>query len=647
MITDFQLANKPVPIGGDSVLQQSILETDELVLSYLDRVFSFEFAALNFRAPEKNLYKYRMEGFEEDWNEVDSTRRFATYTNLDPGDYVFRVIGSNNDGIWNEEGASLNITVTPPWWETTWFRIGLVVLAVGLLVGGFRWRVRTIEARSRKLEIQVVERTQELQIASQAAGEAQHAAEAANQAKSMFLANMSHELRTPLNAILGFARLMARDPGVSTQQHEMLDIIDRSGEHLLGMVDDVLSLSRIEAGRIELKEETFDIGQMLEDIGRIFRSRAEGKGLRFHLDVDAELAPWLQGDAGKLRQVLINLLGNAVKFTQEEGDVWLRARSQSVAGDPDMAMLQLEVEDNGPGIPQDKLDGVFEAFVQDEQPRDTGGGTGLGLTISKSLAEMMHGEIAVESEPGRGTLFRVNVLVQLAEEGAETPGEAPVTEVIGLQAGQPAWRILVVDDNRENLLLLTSLLAQAGFTVKEAQNGQEAVAMFEEWRPHFIWMDMRMPVTDGYEATQKIRGLPGGDAVAIVAVTASVLEEQWEEILAAGCDDLVRKPFRDHEIFEAMARQLEVKYVYQERVEEAAPTQGIVLTAEMLADLPPELLEELRQTTLALNREATLEVIERIEDQAPDTARGLRALVEGFRMERIGGLLEETEKRHG
>jgi signal transduction histidine kinase/ligand-binding sensor domain-containing protein/CheY-like chemotaxis protein len=639
MITDFQLANKPVPIGGDSVLQKSILETDQLVLSYLDNIFSFEFAALNYRAPEKNRYKYRMEGFEEQWNEVDSTRRFATYTNLDPGEYVFKVIASNNDGVWNEEGASINITITPPWWETVWFRGAMVVLIVGLVYGGFRYRVRNVERQKDQLEIQVAERTQELQ-------EAKEDAEISNRAKTIFLANMSHELRTPLNAILGFTRLIARDPDATAQQQERLKIINRSGEHLLDMVGDILSLSRIEAGRVELDEEPLDPRRMLEDIGRIFQSRAEGKGLRLSLDLADDLPPYLLGDAGKLRQILINLLDNAIKFTQQ-GEVWLRARTGAMEGNPDRVMLQLQVEDSGPGIPQDDLDQIFDTFVRFENAPHTQRGAGLGLSISKSLVEMMGGEIAVESEVGQGSLFKVNIPMPLTDMEAGLPDEIHVPEVIGLQAGQVDWRILVVDDNRENLLLLTNLLAQAGFTPQEAEHGAEAVAKFQEWRPHFIWMDVRMPVMDGYQATKKIRALPGGEKVKIVAVTASVLEEPRGEILDAGCDDVVLKPFRDQEIFDAMARELGVEYIYRDRTEAPAQPAGIQLSAQMLADLPPEQLGELRQTTLVMDREATLEVIERIEAHAPQTAANLRALVENFQMGRIRELLKETGTRNG
>jgi len=260
---------------------------------------------------------------------------------------------------------------------------------------------------------------------------------------------------------------------------------------------------------------------------------------------------------------------------------------------------------------------------------------------------MMDSEITVKSEPGQGSLFTVNIPMLLADREAVMLGETVVPEVIGPQAGQKDWRIMVVDDNQENRLLLTTLLVQAGFMLQEAENGEEAVAKFQEWRPHFIWMDIRMPVMDGYVATRKIRELPGGGEVKIVAVTASVLEEDREPILASGCDDLVHKPFRDQEIFDVIARELGVEYVYRDRSEAPAKPEGSELSAEMLAELPPELLQELHETTLALDREATLTVIERIEERAPETAAGLSALVQSFQMGRIGDLLKETETING
>jgi signal transduction histidine kinase/CheY-like chemotaxis protein len=635
VITNFQLANQPVPIGGDSVLRKTILETDELMLSHQDDVFSFEFAVLNYRSPEKSRYKYKMVGFEDEWNEVDSTWRIAAYTNLDPGNYVFRVIASNNDGVWNEEGASIKIAITPPWWETLWFRICMALVAVAILYGGFRWRIRASEARSRELEIQVKDRTKELQ-------QAKETAETASQAKSTFLANMSHELRTPLHAILGFTRIMGRDSELSKEDQERLDIISRSGEHLLDMIDDILSLSKIEAGRVELRNEVFELTKMVQDVALLMKSRAEGKGLRFTLELDPAIPPFIQGDAGRLRQVLINLLSNAVKFT-DAGDVWLRVHSWPMVDDPDMVELQFEVQDSGPGIPQDKKDAAFEAFIQLDHPRKTEGGTGLGLAISKTLVEMMNGEILLESAPGQGTRIMITIPSYLADAETTEPVEETIPEVMGLQTDQPEWRILVVDDNLENRLLLGNLLTGIGCNVKEANNGEQAILLFEEWHPHLICMDMRMPVLDGFAATRKIRTLPGGDAVRIMAVTASVLEERHKEILACGCDEVVRKPFQDHEIFDSMARLLDIKYLHKDMGAKSAQAQATPLTADVLAELPAELRRELRETTLSLNSEAITAVIERIEPLAPDTAKGLRALLDDLQMGRLQELLEDIK----
>ena len=466
-------------------------------------------------------------------------------------------------------------------------------------------------------------------------------AEAANQAKSTFLANMSHELRTPLHAILGFSRLLTRESDLKQAQQEHLDIINRSGEHLLGMVDDILNMSKIEAGQLELKQEPFDLKELLQDVGQMMKSRTEGKGLRFTSALNPALPPYVNGDSGKMRQVLINLLSNAVKFT-EKGEVILRANSLPMA-EPDMVMLEFEVGDSGPGIPQSKLDKVFESFVRFEHFRNKESGTGLGLAISKSLVDMMDGQISIESEPGKGSLFKVKIPFQMVEKGTAIPSKAPVAEVSGLQADQPEWRILVVDDNHDNRVLLTTLLSHLGCIVREAQNGDEAIAIFQKWCPHFIWMDMRMPVLDGFAATRKIRTLPGGETVKIVAVTAIILKERHNEILACGCDEVVRKPYKDYEIFESMARQLGVKYIYKDRETDAVRKPEINLTAEMLTDLPPEVLQELRETSLSLDRKAISAVIDRIEPLAPDTAKGLRILLDDFQMGRIRELLEDIK----
>jgi CheY-like chemotaxis protein len=268
-------------------------------------------------------------------------------------------------------------------------------------------------------------------------------------------------------------------------------------------------------------------------------------------------------------------------------------------------------------------------------------GTGLGLSICKNLCDLMDGSIEVESAAGKGALFRVRLPAGIVETvDVKTPESKP--RVIGLAPGQKTRRILIADDHPENRLLLKTLLEEAGFSILEAQNGKEALEAFEKEAPDFIWMDMRMPVMDGYEAVRQIRLRPGGAKLPVIAITASAFREQRPEILAAGCDDMVFKPFREHEIFEVMARFLGVGYVYEQPDDAAAPIDDAELTAAMLAELPPELLHDLDKTTLVADREVILEVIDRIAADAPESAELLRALVQNFEIDRIRELLAEA-----
>ncbi|MCU7921322.1 MAG: nitrate- and nitrite sensing domain-containing protein [Candidatus Thiodiazotropha sp. (ex Dulcina madagascariensis)] len=478
--------------------------------------------------------------------------------------------------------------------------------------------------------------------AEDALKKAKEAAEAANRAKSEFLANMSHELRTPLNAILGFSEMLGHDHDTSTVQQEKLAIINRSGEHLLGMINDVLDLSKIEAGRFELEPEAIDLPRMLEDIGRMFEVRAEDAGLRFVLELDPALARQIKTDVGKLRQILINLLGNAVKFT-DEGGFSLRVRTQPIEGDAAMVTLQLEVEDSGLGIAAEQQEHIFDAFVQGPPTRSGLKGTGLGLAITQSFVELLGGEISVESRLGVGSLFRVNLPVALVEAADISGAETARPAVLGLEPDQPSWRIVLAEDNVENRLLLSSLLTDAGFEIREAEDGEQAVALFEQWQPHFIWMDMRMPVMDGYQATAKIRALPGGDAVKIVAITASAFKDQRTTILEAGCDEVVRKPFKAHEIFDAMARQLGVRYRYEEVA--AKPIgKAVEVNAEAMASLPKELLESLRNAAVSLNNKDFDAALLPVLELDPTLAEGLAALAREFRFDRILELLGDNGK---
>jgi PAS domain S-box-containing protein len=409
--------------------------------------------------------------------------------------------------------------------------------------------------------------------AKEVAEKAQKTSEAANRAKSMFLSNMSHELRTPLNAILGFAQLLARETTLSSVQREYLGTINRSGEHLLQLVNDVLDMSKIEAGRISMNPSSFDLRQMLANVEEMIRIRAEQKGLELYIEYPDDMPRYIITDEKKLRQILINVLGNAVKFT-EHGNVTLEVETarRTVSTDdaehvqtgqrqtdqrPASTRIQFEIKDTGPGISAEGLSTIFEAFRQTSHMKDNEG-TGLGLAISRKFAQLLGGGIQVESGEGRGSLFRVDIHVELAEQA--NGGSTSFTNTIaGLASPQEPVRILVVDDHAASRRLIHQLLGGVGFDVNEAANGLEALTMLKEWTPDLILMDMVMPVMDGYTATKKIRDAKS--QIPIIAMTASVFEEDQQQILTAGCNMLLRKPVSIPELFEAIRTYLGVEYV--------------------------------------------------------------------------------------
>ena len=476
---------------------------------------------------------------------------------------------------------------------------------------------------------QLAQRTQELLLA-------RDAAEAANKAKSAFLANMSHELRTPMNAILGFSGMMRRDPELTEYQRENLDIINRSGEHLLTLLNDVLEIAKIEAGRLELEIAPFDLGAMVRDVTEMIQIRAQEKGLRLLLDQTSEFPRYIKSDEARLRQILVNLVGNAVKFT-EQGGVTVRLG----VTDNTRHQLLIEVEDSGPGIAPEDQQRLFEPFVQlteDAAQR----GTGLGLTITRQFVLMMGGNIWVESTLGKGSLFRVELPVELASTadilGPQTrkPGE-----VAGLAPSQPRYRIMIVEDQRENQLLLSRLMTDLGLDVKIAGDGEQCLALFQDWKPDLIWMDRRMPVMDGEEATRRIRQLPDGQTVKIVAVTASAFKEQQQEMLDAGMDDFVRKPYRFDEIYDCLARQLSVEYVYHG----TAPTNAIApaeVDMAAMAKLPAIQRQELRDALKSLDSERIAITIARIGEVDETLGIALSRLADYFDYPAILSALKEA-----
>ena len=610
VLTEFRLHGKVVPVGAGSVLSRPIWDTDRLNLSYQDNSFALEFAALSYRDQSKTRYRFRLDGLEAQWTEVDSRSRSARYTGLSPRNYRFRVQASTDGRNWSGQEASLAIDIALPWWMTRWSQAGAVLVFASLLFGTYKLRVRALQARGLRLQELVTQKTAELVEARNQAEQARMQAEQASTAKSAFLANMSHELRTPLNAILGFSNLLGKRVESEDQRRD-LDIINRSGEHLLTLINDVLDVAKIEAGRSVLDLAPCDLWGIVRDVADMMRVRAAEKGLALELELPGDVPRYIRADAFKLRGVLINLVGNAVKYT-ERGSITLRvsAREGDTGG---QALLRFEVEDTGVGIAPEDLERIFEPFEQAGRDRNRKG-TGLGLAITRHAVQSMGGRIEVESTVKQGSCFHFEIPVETTAGFESAP--APC-EVAGLEPGQPEYRILIVEDQRENWMVLQRMLQDAGFQVRVAENGKEAVECFREWRPEFIWMDLLMPVMDGIETTRQIRGLEGGRDVKIAALTASGSDWRRDEVLASGLDDYLTKPYRPAEIFEAMERQLGVRYRRAEKSEPVGAARP-ALSRAALAALPDAVREELRTAVVTLDLAGMSKVVDKVAQYDPE-----------------------------
>ena len=597
---------------------------------------AFDYAMIRLFRGEETTYRTQLVGLEPVPGAWSREARHE-YPALPEGSYVFRAWARDFEG--REVGpVAVPFRVKPPPW-LTWWAMALYALGLGASAYAIaRYRLYALERRNALLETGIVERTaelarkvSELAVSESRARAAEEDARRADRAKSLFLSTMSHELRTPLNAILGFSQLLVRDRALSRANHDDVEVIQRSGEHLLGLINDVLSIAKIEAGMIVLDVRPFRLEETLRAAAKIVGARARAKGLRLLTETGPGLPPAVRGDEGKVRQILLNLLGNAVKFTAR-GEITARAsweRGRAV----------LEVTDTGPGIAEAELATLFAPFVQSATGRSAAEGTGLGLAISRSYAQRMGGNVSATSTVGVGTTFRCEIALEAADEA-----EAPVVDrrVVGLAQGSGPFRVLVTDDSAENRRLLVRILAMDGFEVREAATGEEAVRMCDTFSPDIVFMDVHMPGLDGAATTRAIRDRERArdqprPPTKIVALSASVLEGDREALLRGGCDAFLSKPYREGALFEALETVLGARF------DRAGDSGGMgsdadAATPERLQRLPEELKRKLYRAARGGDLGGARLAVGAVAATDPELAESLRVLVDAF-------LLEEIEAR--
>ncbi len=500
VLTNFEIFNKVVPIAktdsDQSPLKESIAEIKEIVLPHSSSVFSFEFASLNFAETESKRYAYMLEGFDKGWNDI-GTKRSATYTNLNPGKYVFKVRGMNNAGEWSTNIVAVNLTITPPFWLTWWFKTLALLALAGMAVGFYKYRMHAIQKQKNELEQKVEEQTWQLLLSARDEKKARQEADEANKAKSVFLATMSHEIRTPMNGVIGMASLL-NETNLTAEQQEYAKTISTCGEALLTVINDILDFSKIESGNMDLEYRDFDLRTCIEEVLDIFADKAGKLGLDLVYEIDTSVPAFIIGDSLRLRQVLVNLVSNAIKFT-EKGEIFVAVHLRKTKEDGKIE-LQFEVRDTGIGIPPGKIARLFKAFSQvDSSTSRKYGGTGLGLVICEKIIRLMGGKITVKSEENRGTSFIFNILTSA---GVAT-GHDQITNDI---AGFDGSRILVVDDNLTNRCILKNQLEFWKLTPTLASDGHEALRVLASGEKFdLVLTDMQMPGMDGYELAQHIQ----------------------------------------------------------------------------------------------------------------------------------------------
>jgi signal transduction histidine kinase/ligand-binding sensor domain-containing protein/DNA-binding response OmpR family regulator len=537
VITNFLVFNREVPIAKDendpSPLKTSISETKQIRLPYNNSVFSFEFASLNYTNPEAKRYAYMLEGFDKTWNNIGNRHR-ATYTNLDPAKYVFKIRGLNNAGGWSSRIVSLSLTIVPPFWMTWWFKLLIAVSIIGAAISFYKYRINTISAQKRKLEQLVKERTEKLALMTEEEKAARYEAEEANKAKSSFLAIMSHEIRTPMNGVIGMASLLSQTEQTA-EQKEYTDTIRSCGEGLMLVINDILDYSKIGSGKMELEQNDFDLRNCIEEALDVFAARAAQVGLDLVYQIDAGIPLQIIGDRLRLRQVLLNLVSNALKFT-ESGEVFLKVSLVNAKPDGQLELCFL-VRDTGIGIPPDKLDKLFKSFSQvDSSTTRKYGGTGLGLAISEKLVELMGGSFTVESKLHEGSSFSFNIITRA---GTDTL----TTYVHYHTEGLEGKRILVVDDNLTNRNILKTQLELWKFIPVLAGSGEEALELLLQKEGFdLVITDMQMPGMDGLRLARTIHGkFPD-----LPMILLSSLGNENKDANAALFSAVLTKPIKQH-----------------------------------------------------------------------------------------------------